>query len=224
MSLDAIVWLLVGIGIGVAACLMLLMLYAGLERWRLGRRLRRGRVLRQLPQPRGEAEVERRARLRPPVVGAKAAVEPVLPASAEPAPPPVPDVVPVTTEAAFEPVVTAEVADAPESPDPAVKRAVAEAGPEPASPAPKPAQRFTVIASKPEAVSEENNEGEGEHKAEIKPAAAPAPVPAPAEPRPADATEPTPRPMRSVEELFAEAFALERVAIPPLKSDKDEAG
>lgn len=44
MTYDALVWLFVGFGIGVAASLMLLIGYAGAEQARLGRRLRQARA------------------------------------------------------------------------------------------------------------------------------------------------------------------------------------
>lgn len=52
MSLDALVWLLVGIGLGVAACLLLLMLVSALEWFRLGQRLKRARHVRLAAVPR----------------------------------------------------------------------------------------------------------------------------------------------------------------------------
>lgn len=44
MTYDALVWLFVGFGIGVAASLLLLIGYAGAEQARLGRRLRQARA------------------------------------------------------------------------------------------------------------------------------------------------------------------------------------
>ena len=52
MSLDAIVWLVAGIGLGVGLSLFLLLAYSGLERLRLRRRIKRARVLSMTPAPR----------------------------------------------------------------------------------------------------------------------------------------------------------------------------
>jgi hypothetical protein len=52
MSYDAVVWVLVGAGLGVAGCLMLLMLFSALERFRLGQRLKLARHLRKTSTPR----------------------------------------------------------------------------------------------------------------------------------------------------------------------------
>lgn len=82
MTYDALVWLLVGLGIGVAASLMLLIGYAGVEQARLGRRLRQARaavpvaemaaaparavsVRTPKPQPAEPAVVARAAPVRP---------------------------------------------------------------------------------------------------------------------------------------------------------------
>ncbi len=59
MSYDALVWLLVGLGVGVAGSLMLLMAYAGLERARLGGRLRKARAAVPIAPEAKPAPVER---------------------------------------------------------------------------------------------------------------------------------------------------------------------
>lgn len=98
MSFDALVWLLVGLGIGVAGSLMALMLYAALE----GGRLRRARQAKPISV---KVEKPAPAMARPPVAPTVApkAVEPLaapvvaVPAAtvvetvaAEPVPAPVP--------------------------------------------------------------------------------------------------------------------------------------
>lgn len=192
MSLEAIVWLIVGVGIGVGACLMLLMLYAGLERWRLGRRLRRARVLRDVPAPRETprqpappgsklALLDRKAEPREKSAGSGAKARPVV----EPA------------------VVTAPktVRDAPLEPVPAT----AAIGPEPETPPTVDVAPEPLLEMKPEV-----------------PAATVAPV-TPPNPPPAVAIVSPPRPPQSVEDMFAEAFALDKVSVAPLTSTKDEA-
>lgn len=52
MNLDAVVWLVAGIGVGMGVSLMLLIVYAGLERMRLGRRLKRARAVEAIAAPR----------------------------------------------------------------------------------------------------------------------------------------------------------------------------
>lgn len=90
MSFDALVWLLVGIGLGVAGCLMALLLYAALEGGRLRRRLRRARQAKPAPM-----KVEKVA----PVVAKPLNVTPVTPAITPKAVEPMaaPVVVPVAT-------------------------------------------------------------------------------------------------------------------------------
>lgn len=52
MNLDAVVWLVAGIGVGMGASLMLLIVYGGFERMRLGRRLKRARAVEAIAAPR----------------------------------------------------------------------------------------------------------------------------------------------------------------------------
>lgn len=196
MSLDATVWLIAGIGIGVGACLMLLMLYAGLERWRLGRRLRRTRVLRDVPI--------QRETVRPPAPpGSKLAL---LDRKAEPREKPTTSRVSAEmAKSVAEPaVVTAPKAEPgvpPESvPVPAAVR------PEPETPPTIDVAPAMVVEVKPEVPS---------------PPAAPVAPPSPA-PAVAAIASP-PRPPQSVEDMFAEAFALDKVSVAPLTSSKDEA-
>lgn len=70
MNLDAVVWLVAGIGVGMGVSLMLLIVYTGLERMRLGRRLKRARAVEAIAAPR---PVEAAMALAPVVVE-----EPVL--------------------------------------------------------------------------------------------------------------------------------------------------
>lgn len=155
MSYDALVWLLVGLGVGVAGSLMLLMGYAGLERARLGLRLRKARSAVAIAPEAKAAPV-----VRPP--GSR--LDMARSAAAKPAPD---EVEPAPIKAAL--VVVAAPAPEPVVVVPVAKAADAEVAPPVATPAPKPA----------------------------------APV------------APTgPKPVQSVEALFAEAFANDKLPAP----------
>lgn len=173
MSYDALVWLLVGLGIGVAASLMLLIGYSMLEYGRLSRRFRKARA----------ATVAAAAPAVAPV--------PVAPRTsllARPAPKP----------------ETKPVADAATETTPLIEpKPIVEE---------KPARPALVVVAAPES----------------KPAviAKPAP-PAPAveqKPVAASPTEavaaPVPKRPQSVEAMFAEAFANDRLTVSP---EPDEA-
>lgn len=155
MSYDALVWLLVGLGVGVAGSLMLLMGYTGLERARLGRRLRKARAAVAMAPEAKAAPV-----VRPP--GSR--LDMARPAAAKPAPD---EAKPVPVKPAL--VVVAAPAPEPVVVVPVAKAADAEVAPPVTTPAPKPA----------------------------------APV------------APTgPKPVQSVEALFAEAFANDKLPAP----------
>lgn len=153
MTYDALVWLLVGLGIGVAASLMLLIGYAGLEQARLGRRLRRARVA----APVAEAAA----------VPARAVSAPAP--SSQPAAPAV-----AARTVAVRPVAANRVA------------------PKPVESAPAP-----VTVATPAAVT----------------APAAPPTQAPAVPAVAK--------VQSVEALFAEAFAHDRLTVAPEPDEQD---
>lgn len=166
MSYDALVWLLVGLGIGVAASLMLLIGYSMLEYGRLSRRFRKARL------------------------------------AAAPAPAPVADAEPVAPRTSLlarptpKPTTPAKPAAEPAS---EVKTAV-----EPKPPAAdKPPRPALVVVTSPEP----------------KPAVAPpAPIarPAPVVSKPAEAIAlPPPKQPQSVEAMFAQAFANDRLVVSP---------
>jgi len=90
MSLDALVWLLVGVGLGVGGSLLLLMAYSGLERFRLGQRIRRARLLRDKAMPRAVSERQREEDFLAAAIADIRAAE-SGPAPVEPVPEPVKD-------------------------------------------------------------------------------------------------------------------------------------
>ena len=165
MSYDALVWLLVGLGVGVAGSLMLLVGYVTLEHWRLGRRLRRRwggaaapstvlakPVLTKRPGPRSDtmkpvnAKPEAKALVAAkPIAAAKLAAKPapvrpaLVVAAASPAKPPSASL-PETRPGAAEPAVAAKtpakiVTDAKPEPKPEAAKAEAAAKPAPVRPA-----------------------------------------------------------------------------------------
>lgn len=157
MSYDALVWLLVGFGIGVAGSLMLLIGYSTLEYGRLSRRFRRARAAAlaaaaPTPAPAAAPVAPKTSLLAGPVAEAKPAAEPNPAADDKPARP-------------------ALVVVSPPEPKPAVSV-------EPAVPAP-------VV--------------------EAKPIAAPA----------TEAVAAPPKRPQSVEAMFAEAFANDRLTVSP---------
>jgi hypothetical protein len=163
MSYDALVWLLVGLGVGVAGSLMLLLGYTGMERARLGRRLRKAR-----------SAVAVAAEPAPVVRPPRSRLDMARPAAAKPAaeetkPVPVKPALVVVPATAPEPVAVAPVKEPAEA--------------EVAPPAPG-------TVAKPV-------------EAEIAPATFP-PTPQPAAPA-------GPKPVQSVEALFAEAFANDKL-------------
>ncbi|MGV3491318.1 MAG: hypothetical protein ACO1OG_08355 [Devosia sp.] len=104
MTLDALVWLVVGLGLGIGLSLMLLIVYSGLERLRLRRRLRRAARLAEFRS----GEMEPGATVVAPPAARVLVVEP------EPEPEPVmiaePEVVqpePVVAATEPEPVIAA---------------------------------------------------------------------------------------------------------------------
>ena len=182
MSLDAVVWLVAGIGIGIGMSVLLLVVYAGLEHWRLGRRLRRARTRVAIALPDTPfAPLPRRSE---PVAPALEAVE------AEPEIP----VAPVRTSASPEPVV-----DLPrQSPKPIPAAAEVPLS-EPASePAPAPVADAASEEPPPDAVE---------------------PPDAPAD---SSTTPERPVPAQSIEEMFAEAFALNKVSVAPLPGSGED--
>lgn len=166
MSYDALVWLLAGLGIGVAASLMLLIGYSMLEYGRLSRRFRKARV-----------------------AAAAAAAVPVAP----------------KTSILARPATRTDIAAKPVAEDKPVTDARSALEPKPAMDG-KPARPTPVPASAPEA----------------KPVAVVDVVPvapvAEAAPEPV-AAQPARRP-QSVEAMFAEAFANDRLTVSP---EPDEA-
>ena len=189
MSLDALVWMIVGLGLGVGLSMLLLMLYSTIERARLRRRFRRARTLRAEPlapevqrepvaEPvRAEAGIRERVRPASPVVARpRLAAAPVQ----EDRPTPLPDV---------------EPADAPEVAPPVA---------EPVADVPTPPA---------DAMAMNEVEGTGRKPERVQP-----PVPSVGEiPAPDEVVQPEPEPEpaaarpepKSVEALFAEAFARE---------------
>jgi len=178
MSYDALVWLLVGLGIGVAASLLLLIGYSMLEYGRLSRRFRRARATTAAA---AAGPIER--------------VAPVVPKTSLLARPTAPSEVAARPAAAAKPMIELKPAV---DPEPAVDD--------------KPARPALVVVSAPEP----------------KPVAISEPVPAApvvaAEPTVATPSEPpampSPRRPQSVEAMFAEAFAHDRLTVSP---EPDEA-
>jgi len=169
MSYDALVWLLVGLGIGVAASLMLLLGYSMLEHGRLSRRFRKARAATA-------------AAAAAPV----AAVSPAAPRTsllARPLPKPVVDPQPVAVAAiAAKPTVEPKPTAAEKPAAPALP-VVAVAAPKPATITQAPAPAIEVKAatvSASEALA-----------------------------------APLPKRPQSVEAMFAEAFANDRLTVSP---------
>lgn len=216
MSLDAIVWLVVGIGVGVGACLMLLILYAGVERWRLGRRLRRARALKGAASPAPTVRAQAPAGSKLALLDQKKARQDNAPAKAmQPAPARKPGAELATK---IEPVAGRE-AQPPKLDVPEPKPETVPAKSEPVS---RPAPALTVVRTEPQKAPAANA-APAVATAEPEPAETPAmPVPA-VEAKPVDAAPAPPKP-QSVEDMFAEAFALDKVAVAPLKTEKDDAG
>lgn len=182
MSYDALVWLLVGLGIGVAASLMLFLGYSMLEYGRLSRRLRMARAAAAAAGP-----AEKAAPVAPPKTSLLARPG-------------------ARTEVAAKPVAEANAVTV--AKPVAEAKAVTEVKPAVASKSPagdKPPRPALVVVPASEA--------------------RPAVVtkPAPAAPVVAVLSEPAPeapkRP-KSVEAMFAEAFANDRL---PLSPEPDEA-
>lgn len=170
MSYDELVWLVVGLGLGVGGTLMWLMLLAATEGWRLRRRIRRARKLAPVVAAAPPALVTRAA----PVSAARPAPKPMTPAPVSaPAPKPAqtPALAPMPTPA---PVAVPAPAPAP-------------------IPAPSPVE--SVIASPITAAVVALPAEEPVAKT------APAPV--------------APKPAQSVEAMFAEAFAIDRLTVEP---------
>lgn len=199
MSYDALVWMLVGLGVGVAGSLMLLMGYAGLERARLGRRLRKARAAAMVataPEPALTVK-PRGSRIDMPKPLARPAA--AKPAPDNPKPEPVKPALVAVAAAAPEPVVVAAELAAAAAPEPEVaaepdaKAVEAEVGPTVATAVPSP---VAPAAPEPEVKATE---------AVVAPVEPPAPQPAaPAALKPA----------RSVEAMFAEAFAHDKLPTP----------
>ena len=184
MTYDAVVWLLVGLGVGVAGSLMLLMGYTGLERARLGRRLRQARATAQVAATAVTSMPVRMARLpvaKPQAMRPEGKQEPVKREAATPEP--------ATPEAK-------PVAPTPEVTEQAKPTAVVMAFATPKPVEPKPASPPVAVPVAP-AVAD---------KPSIEALPAPAAVPA------------APRKVQSVEALFAEAFANDK--LPGPKSDE----
>ena len=135
MSYDALVWLLVGLGIGVAGSLMLLMGYAALERARLGRRLRKARdAVASEPAPAvrppgSRLDMARSAAAKPALEESKS--EPVRAAV-------------VVAAATSEPVIAAVAVE--KAAETEIAPAVVAPTPQPAAPAePKPVQSVEAL-------------------------------------------------------------------------------
>lgn len=174
MNYDAVVWLLVGLGVGVAASLMLLIGYSALERGRLSRRLRRARAAAPVAAAAVTSMPVRVA--RPPMArpqAAKAEAEKVEPKREEPAKP--------EAKPAPKPEVATPAAVATEPAEPSGV-VVPFAAPKPVEPKPPAVQMAPPGAAEKPAVK------------------APLPV-----------TPPAPRKVQSVEAMFAEAFANDKL-------------
>jgi hypothetical protein len=176
MSLDAIVWLVVGIGFGVGLSLMLVMAYSVVERFRLGQRLKRARGLRETSTPRVEAKPVPAGSVLAKVaragegVAAVPATSLLSPADVDPAKPAAPPVKPRLSIVAANDVV--------------------------AKPAAKAVEKASETEVKPVIVAGEPVEV----------------VAVPVEPV---VVAPTgPKPVQSVEALFAEAFAIDKLNMP----------
>ncbi|WP_055046854.1 hypothetical protein [Devosia sp. A16] len=196
MSYDALVWLLVGLGVGVAGSMMLLLGYVTLEHRRLGRRLRRGTTA--------------------------AVVAPAVSTT-------------IAKPAAAKRPVSAGLSR-PVSPKPVERKSVEPkaSGAEPRTPvaaSPMPPKAEATIVSKPEPKA--GAEGGAEPDAKSGPArpalslvssAPPKPViasdAAPPAPQLSTPTPITPRPLQSVEAMFAEAFANDRLPVSPESRDE----
>lgn len=181
MSYDALVWLLVGLGIGVAGSLMLLLGYSMLEYGRLSRRFREARAAVVAAATPGVAVV-------PPAPGTSLLARPVAGPVVETKP-----VAKVATE--VKPTVT--------------PRPTAEA---------KPARPALAVVPKA-----------GRQPAELAKAAPPAVEARPAVVSASEAlSTPLPKRPQSVEAMFAEAFAHDRLTVLPEPDEtaaaKPEAG
>jgi hypothetical protein len=181
MSYDALVWLLVGLGIGVAASLMLLIGYSMLEHGRLSRRFRKARLTAAAAAAPVAASVPAAPR-----TSLLARPAPKPPVEAEPAAEVVVEVKPtVEPKPAVEPKPKAD--EKPARPALAVVRA-----PEPKPPATaKPAPAVPVVEAKPAVLSASEA-----------------------------LAAPLPKRPQSVEAMFAEAFAQDRLTVSP---EPDEA-
>ncbi len=212
MSLDAMVWLVVGIGVGIGACFLLLVLYASLERWRLGRRIQRARVL-KTAAPRGVVQTPVPSGSKLALLDRKKAREEKAPAS--------PHSAEQTTKASDEPVAVAQPLPRRELP-PRREPAAPTLEPGVPQPTPRAAPVLTVVRPEPEPVPAV------EAVPEVAVAEAGREVPAgpvlatEAEPADDSAAPAPPRAAQSVEDMFAEAFALEKVAVAPLKRESDD--
>lgn len=208
MSYDALVWLLVGLGIGVAGSLVLLVGYVTLEHQRLGRRLRRARgdaaatvppTVSTLPPP--------PLRAKRPDGRAEAAAAPKpqarLAVVAKPAPADAPAVKPgpvrpvLAVPALPRPGLASRSEPPSEPAKPATIKPDAEVGagtkPEPEA---KPGPALSLVAATPSKPAVPS-----EPAALAGAAASPTPTP--------------PKPLQSVEAMFAEAFANDRLTVSP---------
>lgn len=191
MSIEALVWLLVGLGFGIAGTLMLLMAYSAMERFRLGRRLRQARTATAMAQLAARSMPPRPKGSRIDTVKTAPArsILQVTPAAEPEMPRPVVAEVPVVEMPVVEepvPVAAPVVGLTPDLSEPAV---IALPQPE-----------DDVAVTQPEPVQEPVQEE------------------APEEPQ-ADAAPPVERRVQSVEAMFAEAFANDRL-MPPESGER----
>lgn len=195
MNLDAIVWLIAGIGLGLGLSLMLLLVYSGLERTRLRGRLRQHRPA---TVPTGSA----------PGITAAAILK-----SGEPTPPKPPPYKPTPPEPAPHqpaPVTPKTPSEPIASPPTATEAVEVELGAVTGTGA--AAQAKDELGAEPDGARENGNEAkapvETPQDRDSGTSAAVAPTPPPDE-QPTTPAPPVgaPRKPQSVEEIFAEAFA-----------------
>ncbi|MBN9308033.1 hypothetical protein [Devosia sp.] len=224
MSLDVIVWLLAGVGLGVAASAMLLGAFAGLERLRLGRRLKRARALKAVPSafaaaaPAPGRPAAAIARLQPNVAGKS---DPASGTAGQGRA----KVVPLARKKDIEtPTKPAEDEAGPAAMGSSIGSGATAPGVEPGPATEVVSIERTEVPPRPQGAAEpgagperqpgpvadaaamQQVEGSARSRADT---ARPAPVAMPAPLQPPQKAEP-----KSVEALFAEAFARDRLVVP----------
>lgn len=234
MSLDAMVWLVAGVGLGVGLSLMLLIVYAGLERLRLGRRLKRARVLRTVPPPRAEGVPEpveptvAVTSIRPETIekatpAAPAAIARIVPRNGSPAKSTGPAGTIGTEPVRVAPARRERIAGS----EPAVTRAGPVPEVEPAPGNDTSPRRKVEAVPKAEPVAKATPVADAAVAQQVEGSAKPAVAPRPEGARPAPAAvtaamPPATAAPKSVEALFAEAFARDRLVAPGDEGGKPE--